>query len=105
MTADPSRPSSGIRRLWKQLSARRRLQVFLVLLLMLVGAIAELATIGAVVPFLALVTDPGRALSLPGMATVADYFNWDEPADIILPAAITFGSNAILSGEIRLVLP
>jgi ABC-type multidrug transport system fused ATPase/permease subunit len=104
MTADPSRPASGILRLWKQLSRRRRLQVFLVLLLMLVGAVAELVTIGAVVPFLALVTAPERAMEQPVIAAVAGYFNWTEPGDLILPAAIAFGLIAILSGAIRLVL-
>ena len=44
--------------------ARKRLFI-LTSCLMLLGAVAELATIGTVLPFLALVTDPGRAAEVP----------------------------------------
>ena len=42
-----------------RLSRRRRVQGALVLALMFVGALAELFTIGAVIPFLAVFADPG----------------------------------------------
>src|SRR6476620_3819477 len=47
-----------LRRLLSQLSTRRRFQLAGLLFLMFVGAAAELGTIAAVLPFLALIADP-----------------------------------------------
>jgi ATP-binding cassette subfamily B protein len=47
---------------FRLLSPARRRQFFLTLMLMLVGAAAEIVTIGAALPFLALVADPASAL-------------------------------------------
>ena len=48
--------------LFRLLSTARRRQFGLTLLLMLAGAAAEMVTIGAALPFLALVADPGSGL-------------------------------------------
>ena len=48
----------GIRRLFRQLSRRRRVQLVGLIGLSVIGAIAELAAIGAVFPFLALMANP-----------------------------------------------
>ena len=70
--ADPQ-PSlwRSLRALYHFLSARRRAQLGLQTGLMLIGALAEMATLGALVPFLALLAAPGAppfripALDLP----------------------------------------
>src|SRR3954470_14880008 len=54
-------------RLYRSLSHRRQWQLLLMLVVMLVGAAAELVTIGAVLPFLAFLTRGGRA-AMPGVA-------------------------------------
>ena len=48
--------------LFRLLPPARRRQFLLTLLLMLVGAVAEMVTIGAALPFLALIADPSSAL-------------------------------------------
>src|SRR5687768_17713938 len=50
---------------FRLLSPARRRQFVLTLLLMLAGAVAEMVTIGAALPFLALVADPRSALVPP----------------------------------------
>ncbi|HEX8448038.1 MAG TPA: ABC transporter ATP-binding protein, partial [Allosphingosinicella sp.] len=50
---------------FRLLSPARRRQFFLTLLLMLVGAAGEMVTIGAALPFLALVADPDSTLIPP----------------------------------------
>ena len=45
--------------LWRNIfSRRRRLQAGLVVIFMVIGAVAEVITIGAVIPFLAIFADP-----------------------------------------------
>jgi ATP-binding cassette subfamily B protein len=51
--------------LYRTLNARRRRQFALLLLLMLLGALAELLTIGAVLPFLALIAAPADPSHAP----------------------------------------
>lgn len=58
--------------LFRLLSPARRRQFLLTLLLMLVGAAAEMVTIGAALPFLALVADPHSALVPPALLELLD---------------------------------
>ena len=51
---------SGLRELYDSMSPGRRVQFYFVLALMIAGAFAEIATIGAVLPFLSLLADPSR---------------------------------------------
>jgi ATP-binding cassette subfamily B protein len=50
-------------RLWPHISGRRRLQLFFVLLLIIVAAIAEMISIGAVLPFLSILIAPEKVYS------------------------------------------
>jgi ATP-binding cassette subfamily B protein len=52
-------------RLWSKLSFRRRKQFALLSLLMLAGGVAEVVSLGAVIPFLAAVANPEKVLSHP----------------------------------------
>lgn len=52
-------------RLWSKLSFRRRRQFALLSLLMLVGGMAEVVSLGAVIPFLAALASPEKVLSNP----------------------------------------
>ena len=52
-------------RLWSKLSFRRRKQFALLSLLMLAGGMAEVFSLGAVIPFLAALVDPEKVLSNP----------------------------------------
>ena len=53
---------AALRQIYARMSALRRRQMFLQLVLLLGSAIAELATIGAIMPFLALLADPRSTL-------------------------------------------
>ncbi|MBY8965029.1 ABC transporter ATP-binding protein [Algiphilus sp. NNCM1] len=89
--------------LWRHLSLRRKRQLVGLLGLMLVGAVAELLTLGAVVPFLALMADPQRALEFPLIGDLAKWFGWTSE-DLLIPAALLFVAIAIVSAAIRLLL-
>jgi ATP-binding cassette, subfamily B, bacterial PglK len=76
----------------------------LVLALMLAGALAEVAALGAVLPFLALIADPGRAEAFPLLQRLFAAFGWRDPGDILLPAALLFAAMALGAGAVRLAL-
>ena len=54
----PPSTLSLLRRIWVHLSRRRRLQLAALLLVMLASGLAELVSLGAVLPFLAVLTNP-----------------------------------------------
>ncbi|MBH9538450.1 ABC transporter ATP-binding protein [Novosphingopyxis sp. YJ-S2-01] len=82
--------------------SRRRLFA-LTVALMLVGAFAELATIGAVLPFLALVTAPERAQDYPQLIALGERFGGGQ-AGIVLAGAALLITVAIVAGVVRLAL-
>lgn len=86
------------------MSQRRRRQFFLVLALMIAGAVAEVITIGAVFPLLAILTDPSRINDLPLLMQVLMYFGARQPSEILLSVVAFFISAVVLAAGVRLLL-
>jgi ATP-binding cassette subfamily B protein len=86
--------------LFRLLSPARRRQLVLTLLLMLAGAAAEMVTIGAALPFLALVADPGSALVPPRLLRLLEAVGGSP----VVGAALLLIAAALGSGLIRLSL-
>ena len=107
MTSAPETVGSltaDLRRLYGHLSGRRRVQLLLILALMLVSAVAELATLGMVLPFLALIADPQKAASYPLLQSLFGALGWNDPGRILLPATALFAAIALSAGVIRVFL-
>ena len=79
-------------------------QLGLLMVLMLCGAVAELMTIGAVLPFLALMAEPARAASYPQLQSLFAWFGWNEPNQLLLPATLLFAIIVILAAGMRIFL-
>jgi ATP-binding cassette subfamily B protein len=94
----------GLREVYRHMSAARRRQFLAVLVLMLVGGITEVATIGSVIPFLALLSAPGSAGNLGWPTEI--FLSLARPLGIsgILAAGLVFVLLAIFSGAVRLLL-
>lgn len=93
----------SLRRLFTHVSRRRRWQLAGLVVLMLLGAVAEMATLGAIVPFLALISDPSVADRYPWLAELARWVGGRE-GDPLLGAAILFGIIAVAAGGVRMLL-
>lgn len=93
-----------LRDLLASLSKRRRLQLLLLLLLMLVGAFAELLSISALVPFLAILVDPGPALQKPLIAELVAFLGLADIQAIRWFLTLLFAGAAVTAGALRLVL-
>jgi ABC-type multidrug transport system fused ATPase/permease subunit len=64
-----------LRRLWFKLSSRRRKQFALLSVLMLVGGVAEVVSLGAVIPFLAALAAPEKILLNPAVDSFLSAFS------------------------------
>jgi len=94
----------ALKRLSQHLSARRKRQMMLVVVLMLAGAVAEVMTVGAIVPFLAFMADPEQVLAYPQLQSVFARLGWQNASDLLLPTAILFMASAVLAGFTRIIL-
>lgn len=86
--------------LFRLLSPARRRQFGLTLLLMLLGAAAEMVTIGAALPFLALVADPNSALVPPRLLGLLTAIGGSP----VVGAAILLIVAALGAATVRLML-
>jgi ATP-binding cassette subfamily B protein len=86
------------------MSGRRRRHFFGLIALMLVGAAAELITIGAALPFLALLANPAGAESIVPVRAVFEVLGWRSGEDLILPATLLLISAAVAAAAVRLIL-
>jgi ABC-type multidrug transport system fused ATPase/permease subunit len=96
--------SALLKRLWRQISSRRRGQFALLLALMLLASFAEMISIGAVLPFLGVLTAPESIFEMPTMQPVIQALKIVEPKQLIFPLTIAFGLAAIIAGTMRLLL-
>src|SRR3954451_19714525 len=93
----------GVRTLFGITGRRRRLQLVATIVLTLLGALAELFTIGAVVPLLALAADPKNLAQWPVFMTALTTLT-PRSDNLMLPAAAILAIAATFSGVIRLAL-
>jgi len=91
-------------RLWRHMSPRRHAQFALLLLLMILASFAEILSIGALLPFIAILTNPERVFLHPNAQSLVQILAITEPKQLLLPLTIIFGLAALLAGSMRLLL-
>ena len=91
-------------RLWAHVSTKRRYQLFILLFLMLIASFAEIVSIGAVLPFLGVLTAPENVFEYPLVQLIAGSFGITKPDELLLPVTVIFASAALISGVMRLLL-
>jgi ABC-type multidrug transport system fused ATPase/permease subunit len=87
----------ALRQLFDYLPRVRRRQFWLLLALTLASAVAELATLGAVLPFLSLLSSPAGAPGIPWLPTLI-------AGDPLASAALLVAAAAVFAGTIRVLL-
>ena len=95
---------AGLGAIYSSLSAARRRQFFVLLVLMFVGAFAEIATIGAVIPFLSLLSD---SASDGRFGLAARLFSWlgsETAGERLVTASAVFALVIVASGAVRFEL-
>ena len=93
-----------LHRLWFHINSIRRKQFKILLILMLLSSFFEILSIGAVFPFLAILTQPQSISSLPLFHPLTEVFNLKDSSKILLVITIAFCSASLLSGFFRILL-
>ena len=86
----PANPRKLLRRLWSHLSPRRKIHVALVPIPIMLAAIAETASLGVLLPFLAVLSAPDRVFASPFGARLAEWLGITGPEGLLAPLTIAF---------------
>ncbi len=93
-----------IRRIWGHLSHRRRKQLAVLAVLMIVASFAEVVSIGAVLPFLGVLTSPEKIFAHDLAQPFIQALRIQSAQDLLLPFTLIFICAAIFSGVARIGL-
>jgi ATP-binding cassette subfamily B protein len=103
-----STPAPGLPALLVQLfhyiSISRRPQFLLMLSLTLASSIAEVVSLGAVLPFIGILTQPEKIFNSPVTAGVAKVLGIDSATGLVLPFTMAFSTAAVIAAGLRLLL-
>jgi ABC-type multidrug transport system fused ATPase/permease subunit len=90
--------------LWRHIDFSRRRQFLLVFILMLLSAFAEVVSLGAVLPFIGMLTAPEHVYAQPLIAQVALYFGLESAEQLLLPITVAFALASVFAGVLRIAL-
>ena len=91
-------------RLWRHLSRRRHRQFLMLLGLMLVSALTEVISLGAMLPFLAVLSAPDRVFAYyPIVSEIANIWGIRSGQELVFPLAVTFACAALAAGSLRML--
>lgn len=90
-------------RLCKFIKRRRRFQLFAMLGVMALSSFSEVLSLAAVIPFLAVLTEPEQLWQQPTLRAVAEMLGIINPRDMLLPITICFTTAVVIAASMRLV--
>ena len=90
--------------LYSHISSRRRRQFALLLCLTILSSLAEVISLGAVLPFIGILTQPEKVFASTALAGVVQTLGITSGAELVLPLTIGFAVAALVAGALRLLL-
>ena len=91
-------------RLWRALSKHRRNQSIGLLLLMVVGALTEILSISALIPFLGALASPERIFDNSNLQPLFGVLGINKADDIIMPLTVAFCAASLASAGMRIAV-
>jgi len=93
----------SLRSVLSHLGRRRLFQLAILLLVSLASGLAEIVSLGSVLPFLAVLTNPQELWQRPTIQSLALQMGYSNGQQLVLPAAVCFAGAALLAALIRLL--
>ncbi len=93
-----------LRKLWNHFSPNRKKQYFFLILIMLISSLVELVSLGSIIPFLAVISNPEILFSNPAFNYFINFFGILKHNQVVYYLAVFFGFFAIFSGLMKLFL-
>jgi ATP-binding cassette, subfamily B, bacterial PglK len=93
-----------IKKLWKHLTKRRRKQFFILLIIMIAASIMEVVSVGAVVPFLGVLTSPEKIYQHHLTQPLIEILEITDASQLLLPLTIIFVMVTLIAAATRALL-
>ena len=90
--------------LWRYLSRKRKIHYCMVLVLMTFSSLAEMVSIGLVIPFLSVLIEPQLLYQFDLIQPIILLFEVTDSKQLVLPIVIIFIIVVVFSGSVRLSL-
>ena len=98
------RPIKILVRLFQHISRRRRYQFAGLLSLTMLSSLAEVVSLGAVVPFIGILTQPETVFHAPLISRIVRWFGITSAQGLVLPLVVSFIVAAVVAGALRVLL-
>lgn len=95
---------SQLKQLLRHISSKRRAQLSVLFFLIIISAFAEVISIGAVLPFLGVLTAPEKIMEFKAAEPFINFFKISEPKQLLLPITLSFSAAILFAGIMRLIL-
>ena len=92
-----------IKDIYKYLSKKRKIQLFLTLISGFSSGLAEMINLSAVIPFLIIITDPEKISDIPYFYKLQNFLGIENQNDLIAPITLIFAMTALLSGILKIL--
>ncbi len=89
--------------LWKAISPKRKRQVLISFLLMIISGFAEVLSLAFIFPFLSVLTNPQKLWNIGLIKELSFILGFKTSLDLILPVTIIFILSTIISSSVRLL--
>ena len=93
-----------VTQLWCYFTVRRRQQFGLLFILTLIVSFSEILSIGAIFPFIGVLTAPERLFENVAIKPFIQRLGLNDPDQLLLPLTIIFAVSALVAGAMRLLL-
>lgn len=90
--------------LWKHMDESLRIRFLLLFFLILLSSFFEVVTLGAVLPFLGMLTAPEMVYKNSWVSQFSPLLGFDSPEQLLLPITIGFISVSVIAGLLRIAL-
>lgn len=90
--------------LWCRLSRRRQVQFVIILGLMVLASMAEVISVGAILPFLGVLTAPDRVFTHALAQPLISLLGATSSEELLLPLTWIFAGTVLVAGAIRMTL-
>lgn len=93
-----------LKALWSHIGPHHQRQLYLLLALMFLVAMAEMVSIGAIFPFLAALTAPEKVFEHPVGQWLVGFLSLTSPSELLFPITVIFAVAIAGAGCMRLLL-
>lgn len=95
---------SSIRQVWRHIKSHRRKQFLMLMVLTIIASITEVISIGVILPFLSLLTNPELVYQSEYAQPIIKILGLNRPQQLFLPVTIIFILAILVSGCMRVTL-